>query len=429
MKNKKGSTQIMENGSVLGQGISGIAVQFNKRPVVSRFDKDTPTKHGHSPIVVHRGTKCSKSQKTSPEKPLGSSQRKLILHFDVRNTVLVADSVTSIGVEQALNSYLTGVTWGYEKDGSWQWVSDKPSLTAPTDNCMTYYKHLEKKLVRTPTDRGALRQHTGDFTDEPLGQAFRSYFVKALKELEWSHKKASSHNDADSILTMTGKDGKLYHYILPAVFQLIQHLHDTNRDFAIIVRTYGMDAPNVLKAIDHSLQGNHVDFPNLPSIKVNLEPGHIQRPEKGLINMQIKQDGTEHYLTDEKEMYHFLSQQTGVQAFVDDFLFWQNNSYSSECGKPFWLDTHDHSVQHIIFDDNIRLTDADSIVDLRVLRHSDHGQSYFSSVLLQNTAKHEDMCLVQADLLESTENINYFVEKVNACEKKYTQFLQKVSQG
>ena len=37
---------------------------------------------------------------------------KLILHFDVRNTILVADSVTDDNIEEALNSYFTGVTWG-----------------------------------------------------------------------------------------------------------------------------------------------------------------------------------------------------------------------------------------------------------------------------------------------------------------------------
>lgn len=64
--------------------------------------------------------------------------------------MLVADSVTSITVEQALNAYLTGVLWGHEGlDNSWQWKSTAPSLCAPepvshhhTKYCTAYSTHL-----------------------------------------------------------------------------------------------------------------------------------------------------------------------------------------------------------------------------------------------------------------------------------------------
>ena len=62
----------------------------------------------------------------------GIKKKKLVLHFDIRNTLIVADSVTSITVEQALNAYLTGVLWGHESgDDNWQWKSKAPSLSAP----------------------------------------------------------------------------------------------------------------------------------------------------------------------------------------------------------------------------------------------------------------------------------------------------------
>lgn len=55
-----------------------------------------------------------------------------MLHFDIRNTLIVADTVTSITVEQALNAYLTGVLWGREEESdNWQWKSEAPSLSAP----------------------------------------------------------------------------------------------------------------------------------------------------------------------------------------------------------------------------------------------------------------------------------------------------------
>lgn len=58
---------------------------------------------------------------------------KLVLHFDIRNTMIVADTVTSITVEQALNAYLTGVLWGQEVDNNcWQWSSTRPTLLPPS---------------------------------------------------------------------------------------------------------------------------------------------------------------------------------------------------------------------------------------------------------------------------------------------------------
>ena len=166
--------------------------------------------------------------------PTTSDSRKLVLHFDVRNTILVADSVTNINMEQALNSYLTGVAWGREvPGGGWEWVNDTPPSPYPPHlDCMTYYKYMEKQLVKVPSDRAHLRQVTGDFTQEPIGEYFYPYFAKILNSLRWPHM-----NDPDPKLTMLGKDGTLYYYILPSFFALIQHLHNTNRDFSIVIRT------------------------------------------------------------------------------------------------------------------------------------------------------------------------------------------------
>lgn len=59
-------------------------------------------------------------------------KKKLVLHFDIRNTMIVADTVTNITIEQALNAYLTGVLWGKELNGSeWEWHSKKPTLLPP----------------------------------------------------------------------------------------------------------------------------------------------------------------------------------------------------------------------------------------------------------------------------------------------------------
>ena len=53
----------------------------------------------------------------------------VLLPYYFRNTILVADSVTNIGIEEALNSYLTGVTWGHiDHLKQWIWDSHIPTI-------------------------------------------------------------------------------------------------------------------------------------------------------------------------------------------------------------------------------------------------------------------------------------------------------------
>ena len=61
--------------------------------------------------------------------------RQLVLHFDVRNTLLVADSVSNVDVAECLNSYLTSVAWGIVgSDGIWRCIDNSGRITSPQHN-------------------------------------------------------------------------------------------------------------------------------------------------------------------------------------------------------------------------------------------------------------------------------------------------------
>lgn len=245
----------------------------------------------------------------SPRLDGGGRRKKLILHVDLRNTILVADSVTNVAVEQALNSFLTGATWGQEKDGRWTWHTDQPSVTAPAAGKITYYKFLERQLVRTPSERTALRLATGDFTSTPIGANFRAHFERHLKSLKWNYPgdQAGDHKP----LTMSGSDGQQYHYILEGLYRLLHHLVDTRRDFALIIRTYGLDAPNALSSLAHGIKGHHPGFPRALRVPVNRTTGSIQRPEADVVVLEAyRPDSSTELLvklTHERDIYRFLS--------------------------------------------------------------------------------------------------------------------------
>lgn len=352
-------------------------------------------------------------------------KRKLVLHFDIRNTVLVADSVTRVSMEQALNSFLTGVAWGRAQNSEWHWHSYTPSLTPPAPGTTTIYKYLEKLLVKTPADRTNLRIATGDFTHTAMGEGFLPVFEEHLHLLRWRH-------DPVEHLTMSGKNGKQYHYILPSVYRVIHQLYEDGRDFSVVFRTYGLDAKNVLTSLSHGLSGNHPDFPNPLDMKVNTTHGKVYRKPNEPIVFEIKdgksKNGEEASVySGDREIYSMLSQAEGICAFQDDFLCWQNNNYHHRTAKPLYIDPYDQTVHHIFFDDNIRTFEHDSIVDVRVFESPDAKEA--RSISNQEAAMYETMNMIQADLLQAIKDPEYFVKAVRTCEEKYSKYLDDVSNG
>ncbi|CAD5117524.1 unnamed protein product [Dimorphilus gyrociliatus] len=181
---------------------------------------------------------------------LNKKKSKLILHVDLRNTILVADSVTSTTVEQGLNSYMTCVAWGKVNENSeWRWINDKLSVEPPDSNAISYYSYLESKLVRNARNRAALRKATGDFTQTPIGSQFYDIFEKHRKILEWKHNNVQYLTLANS-----------YHYALPSFLECLYKLQEDKRDYSVIIRTYGLDARNMLKALHSTTKGNHPSF-------------------------------------------------------------------------------------------------------------------------------------------------------------------------
>ncbi|XP_064606857.1 uncharacterized protein LOC135471522 [Liolophura sinensis] len=354
--------------------------------------------------------------------PISSPQRKLVLHFDIRNTILVADSVTKVNVEQALNSFLTSVTWGRvdRSSGKWTWHSATPCLTPPAPHTVTYYKHLERQLVQTPEDRQKLRFTTADFTQKGLGKMFLPYFEKHMRLLRWRY---TRDEETLNRLTMKGKDQALYHYILPSFFKLMYHLKKSGRDFAIIFRTYGLDAKNVLRSTEYTINGNHPQFPESLDMTVNTVPGTIYRSAKNDVILRVctKSSDPSSFTTyrNERDIYDTLSKMGGVCGFKDDFLHWQNHGYHYTSGKPLWVDPTDESVHHIIFDDNMRTYEDDNIVDLRIF-----GGHHVSSVPKAEVRKYEDVFMVQSDLMASIEHEDYFINKVRLCEENYSKLLK-----
>ncbi|KAF7664763.1 hypothetical protein LDENG_00165480 [Lucifuga dentata] len=345
---------------------------------------------GEPTVTVPRGLWASYEQK-----------KKLILHVDLNNTILVSDTVTGQGTVAALDCFLTSVTWGkMNKHGKWEWLSDSPSLLPPCEGAVSYC-----------TQFGRIAGFTS-----AAGRRFRGILDEHLDLLRWpeGHK-------ADKELAVRGEDGRLYHWILPSFFQLLKDLVQEGREFAILFRTFGTDLPRVLNAVSKALnQGAHPLFPDLPDLKlsVNMTPGKICCNKKGVILSRAEDRVSTR--AGERGVYQYLSSVHGLGGFQDHFDWWACNTYSILGGKPFWIDPFDQQVQHIFIDDNIRQNDEDTIVHPMVFL--DPGGSETRTAC---TSELYDITLVQTDLLRAISDPSYFTQRIRICQENYDRNLQQ----
>ncbi|XP_074498931.1 uncharacterized protein LOC141772149 [Sebastes fasciatus] len=341
---------------------------------------------------------------TVPRGLLSSHQdqrKKLVLHVDLNNTILVSDTVTAQGPVAALEGFLSTATWGQMSgQGKWEWLSDSASLLPPCDGAVSYYS----QFGRTP-----------GFTSA-AGRRFRGILDEHLDLLRWPE-----GTKGDGELSVKGEGGRLYHWILPSFFQLLKDLVEERRDFAIIFRTFGTDLPRVLRALSRALnEGAHPLFPDLPDLKLNLNmtPGKIRCSKRGIVlsrgeDRMSSRDG-------ERGLYQYLSSVEGLGGFNDHFDWWASNSFSIRGGKPLWVDPFDQHVQHIFIDDNIRQNDEDTIVHPKVFLDPGGAETRTAC-----TSELYDITLVQTDLLQAISHPSYFTRRVHICLENYERNLQQ----
>ncbi|KAM9342395.1 uncharacterized protein KZ484_015110 [Pholidichthys leucotaenia] len=331
----------------------------------------------------------------------GERRKKLVIHVDLNNTILVSDAVTAQSTIAALDYFLTTVTWGkVSSNGRWEWLSDSPSLLPPCEDAVSYYCQFGK---------------IPGFT-RAAGRQFRRVVKEHLELLRWPE---GAKEDKD--LCVRGEDGHLYYWILPSFFQLLRDLVQEGRDFAILFRTFGTDLPRVLRAVSRALnEGAHPLFPDLPELKLSVDttPGKIRCSKKGIVLTRAEdrissRDG-------ERGLYQYVSSVQGLGGFQDHFDWWAANTFSIRGGKPLWVDPFDQHVQHIFIDDNIRQNDEDTIVNPKVFLEPGGSDTRTAS-----TCELYDLTLIQSDLLRAISDHGYFTQRVRICLENYEKNLQQ----
>lgn len=331
--------------------------------------------------------------------------RKLVLHFDVNETIMVGDPASKVDFDGSLNNILAKAAFLSEDKASWH--DGSPLDLAQRDSTMPPLRtSFDVKGLRCyEANRGNASWPSSRFTECGPGRVYRPLFEELKEELRWKH-------EEDPRLAPEG-----HHFLLPAFFHTLKELAE-RRDVSVVIRTFGTDLPEVATSIQAFAAGEHPDFPGsynrfyLASKEAlwglrRVDRGDVQSPL--VLRRYVRSLGTEGWgdvsdVSDVSDPVEYVAE-CGPDHKIDEFLssreiigvrddyhHWREQRFLPASGKPMWI-TLDEDVHHIFFDDNIHNKVNDSIVALRARRSSSEA---FHCVSGEATRGLEGVFLVKA---------------------------------
>ncbi len=248
-------------------------------------------------------------------------------------------------------------------------------------------------------DFNSIHEKCDNFTGRNFpGSVYEPELANLMDTLEWKHQNIDPA--VVDTLTLPIAEGRRMNIFVPAFLELLKHLHDTERDFVVVIRTFGSDIPRIIPAFELIAQGRHPDLPIPGCICAPSAVGSLTRDTNvGEFTLALEAHASEGWTQIYKgsdsivDYFENLSSKS-VVMINDDYDTWRDNGFAPSFGKPMWLDLErSQLVRHILFDDNVNIDSTDSIacVWLRLKEggwrplHLDtkEGKATIGTVLLQ----------------------------------------------
>lgn len=364
-------------------------------------------------------------------------ETRLILYFDVNQTLIMLDPIQKKGSDEVVNEVLSETSWGRVENNAWEWNGDPPShqISDPYSFHVTYTAFLDEMTTPSKLNKKQKKALIHRFThDGSPGQALQVY----ANELRTCLKRPQNVDHCEAAkLAGLGDDNV---FILPAFFELLIHLKQTNRPFNVVFRTFGMDIGSVGQEFNAFCEGWH---PRYPGIILDGSDGGLdmrldtndplsygiffrERDEIHLIlgttlelNKSFRKRGAgilqysripgTTVVSSIPAVRSFMQQRLqehGTMAIRDDHFNWAGADKAAHAGKLLLMDPSDYSEHPIFFDDNIGNNDA-VIVDVRDVRTG-------KNIPFEKTGAF----LVPVRQLDLIRDPSYFVRHVQACEAR-----------
>lgn len=385
---------------------------------------------------------------------VAGARPKLVLHFDINETIMMGDPVAGVDFAAALNNIIAkfafvrrvddgpepeGDNWGARPTGAkYQWhgspfdLADRTEGSEPPPLASTFerppglktYYELFRRDAQIPASR---------LTDAGLpGAIYQPVRDELSSRLAWPH---APH----AALAPHGR-----HFLLPALFHCVCELGRRGRDFTVVFRTFGTYLPEVSRCWNAFSSGQHPDFGpeaaggadllhrfslcaedcarwvlwhpargNLHSDLVLRQYDDNVIAQGGLLDPTATGLQVQDELVDEEAVVDRIAAGSCF-ALRDDYRFWKEHVYRPEAGKPVWLTADDPSQHHIFFDDNIHDKADDSIVAVRARASA---ADPYRSLNGEGVRRLQGVCLVKAQACDAIRDVEYFVRHVDRCEE------------
>lgn len=354
---------------------------------------------------------------------------KLILHFDINKTIIIADKTANKEEEDIINEILSQHIFGFVKElETYEWIpiSKEPTIYPPKEDLISYNNFIDKFLYPYPKDpnlspRERMKIHKEiniksglektSFTDKNKpGHMYRSFYDQMVSKIKL-------------------ENGK-FEFLLPCFLELILYLKETGIDYEIVFRTFGSDYKEIKKAFNEFCNGKD---PKYKGIFFNGENGSkdlrikqcnsiyrngdsiedcymILDCENGYekIDKNLKKKDLEKMFPEKKilkghEIYEYIVNAKG-SIYIRDFYFWWNfNHRNPRSGKLFIIDNSSDILQ-MFFDDNVIINNSmeEGIIDQRDI----HSGEFI------HTSKTIGMNIHQVYPLLSISNEKYMIELI-----------------
>lgn len=364
-------------------------------------------------------------------------RKKLILHFDVNETIMVGDPAGGDTFSDSLNKIIAKKALVRRDEevregtfASWRWQNGEAlseatcSSSHVLDVKWTKPKGFES-FYRLGHTHEAFKRHCKTFTeDSSPGRVFRPIFERLEKTLR-----------IDSTDEPFCHDGA-HHFLLPAFFNTLAELERRGRTFCVVIRTFGTDGTNVARAINAWADGKHPLYQGqlFPSFRIDLSKDVYvgrydrERAKNGnapfVATRQEDLDTTslpaKSVLREEDVVDMINSDERRVLVIQDDYYFWRDNGYVPSCGKPLWIDWDQQHVHQIFFDDNIHNISDDSIVSIRLRRDASESDRSYHALSGESIRRLHGTFLVQVPTHEAILDRRWFLRNIEDCEVNYS---------
>lgn len=276
---------------------------------------------------------------------------RLILNFDVNQTLILKDTAKNAGMEYFLRSILAEQTMDY-----WDESYER----------MSFKNYVEKVLL------------PGDKSNKELKKAREAQIFGFL---DWL--KIHEHPAEKRVFEEYNEfKARAHEEVFESFYKLISKLKEQNIQFLVVIRTFGNDIEEITSKISQ----------RDPSIEF----------KKGKFTDKTLSIEEEDSIGEIKKIFERIVNSATHLAIQDNWNEWNQDQGRARSGKPFFYDASNPLYLSLFFDDNLDYDPEKDIIAPILIDGS-----------LQSTVDLKDSLLFQADPREALFNEDYYIKKVN----------------